>query len=310
MKLKLVLSLALRCAPALLGVLAAVALQASPAANPVLGVRLRVDLGTLLLVGGAALSALWLSAWALAKATRRPLSQALTALERDTARDRRQFLAQLDHELKNPLMALKTELAFLREGTWQAERFAALEDMAAQVDRLGRLVGDLRKLSELQEQELVLEAVRLDELLTEVVETAQDHPGYARRRLHLTLPRTPWPLAAVRGDRGLLGLVFYNLVDNALKFTQPGAEIEVRAMEMGSWCVVEVADNGQGIPAEDLPRVFEPMYRGANARGHAGSGMGLPLVRAIVVRHGGSIGVQSQVGRGTVFTVRLPLLSS
>jgi light-regulated signal transduction histidine kinase (bacteriophytochrome) len=104
-------------------------------------------------------------------------------------------------------------------------------------------------------------------------------------------------------------LACFNLVDNALKFTPPSSEIEVRAFEVNPWVVVEVVDNGSGIPPEDLPHIFEELYRGKNARGCAGSGLGLALVRAIVARHEGDITVRSRPGQGTVFTLRLPLAS-
>jgi two-component system OmpR family sensor kinase len=105
----------------------------------------------------------------------------------------------------------------------------------------------------------------------------------------------------------LLFLTVHNLVDNALKFTAPGDTVEVRAFEDDTTVVVEVADTGPGIPEEELPHVWEELYRGHGARGVQGSGLGLALVQAIVERHGGQIGLRSRVGQGTVFTLRLPV---
>jgi DNA-binding response OmpR family regulator len=148
--------------------------------------------------------------------------------------------------------------------------------------------------------------VRIAELRQEVVEAAQDHPGYLERSLKLTLLHSPWRLSKVRGDRGLLWLACFNLVDNALKFTPPECQIEVRAFEVNPWLVMEVTDNGPGIQPEDLPYVFEELYRGKNARGCPGSGLGLPLVRTIVIRHEGRIDIRSRQGQGTVFAMHLP----
>ena len=100
----------------------------------------------------------------------------------------------------------------------------------------------------------------------------------------------------------------YNLVENALKFTSAQDSVEVRALEDGRAIVVEVADSGAGIPSEDLTKIFEELYRGSNARGTDGSGLGLALVNRIVSLHGGQIDVRSRQDgpHGTVFTVRLP----
>jgi two-component system OmpR family sensor kinase len=119
-------------------------------------------------------------------------------------------------------------------------------------------------------------------------------------------------LPLVTGDRDLLGLAFYNLIENALKFTGPGNAVEVRAREDGRTVVIEVADGGPGISPEDLPHLFEELYRGANARGVEGSGLGLALAGRIVDLHGGSLKVASRQGErhGTIFSIHLPAARS
>jgi two-component system OmpR family sensor kinase len=108
------------------------------------------------------------------------------------------------------------------------------------------------------------------------------------------------------GDWDLLFLATYNLLDNAYKFTRPGDTVEVRAIEEADSVVIEVADTGPGIPEEELPRVWDELYRGQGARGIPGSGLGLALTRAIVDRHGGGVALRSRAGQGTVVTLRLP----
>jgi two-component system OmpR family sensor kinase len=128
------------------------------------------------------------------------------------------------------------------------------------------------------------------------------------RHLTLTLPQAPWPVPEVPGDWDLLFLAIYNLLDNALKFTRPGDTVEVRAFDDRAFVVVQVADTGPGIPKEELPRVWEELYRGQGARGVPGSGLGLALTRTILERHGGQVTLRSCLGQGTVVSVRLPAM--
>jgi two-component system OmpR family sensor kinase len=224
------------------------------------------------------------------------------------AGDRRRLLMRLDHELKNPLTAIHAGLANLADGTEPAARERALEGVGTQTTRLSRLMTDLRKLTELETRELERAPVDLDELLRDVEVSVREQPGATERRLRLTLPEAPWPLPAVRGDADLLFLAVHNLAVNAVKFTRPGDTIEIRAAEDGDDVVIEVADTGPGIPADELEEVWEELARGQAARGVPGTGLGLPLVRTIVARHGGSERIRSRVGQGTVVSVRLPSL--
>jgi len=189
------------------------------------------------------------------------------------------------------------------------ERWQAGVNARRAVDRLSRLLADLRKLSDLEERPLECLPVDIPELLEEMVEAARLLPEHRNRQINLMVSRVPWPLPTVTGDRDMLGLAFYNLIDNALKFTSGKDTVEVRAREDGKVIIIEVADSGPGIPADETARIFEELYRGANARGVEGSGLGLALVRRIVGLHGGEIQVRSKQagGGGTVFTVRMPM---
>lgn len=223
------------------------------------------------------------------------------------ADDRRRFLRRLDHELKNPLTAIRAGLANLVEAPSQDLQAEALDSVQAQALRLSRLSADLRKLAELETRPLELAAVNLGDLLEDAFALAQDRQDANERNLALTIPRAPWPLPAVSGDHDLLFLAVHNLIDNALKFSRSGDTVEIRAFEDGATVVLEVADTGPGIPEDEIAHVWEELYRGQQARGVPGSGLGLALVRAIAERHGGRVTLRSRTGQGTVFTIRLPV---
>lgn len=295
--------------PALLGILLAVLFFTGVLNNLVVYLRstqgplyLRADLGTLSLFIGVSLSILLaailgIQTWA---------ENLETQLQAQAASDRRRFIRRLDHELKNPLTAIRAGLANLNEAPTEEASREALESVSAQTLRLSRLAMDLRKMSELETRPLERTPVDLAALLQEVFSLAQDNPEAAERRLTLTIPQAPWPLPKIAGDPDLLFLALHNLLDNAIKFTRSGNTVELRAFEDGSSVVVEVADTGPGIPEDEVPHVWEELYRGQGARGIPGSGLGLALVRAIAERHGGSISLRSRAGQGTVFSLRLP----
>ena len=222
-----------------------------------------------------------------------------------TARDRRLLLSRLDHELKNPLTAMRAATANVSAGPGEG-REAAVRTIEDQVLRLSRLTADLRKIADVEGSRLDRRPVDLTEIVEETVDAARDLPGVAERELTVDLPRAPWPLPVVVGDADLLALAVWNLLDNAVKYTPAGGRVEVRARETTGHVVLEVADTGQGIAAEDLPQVWDELYRSPAARTVPGSGLGLPLVRAVVERHGGRVGVESRLGSGTVVRVSLP----
>ena len=286
-------------------VVASLVTQVPTMSNPI--IYFRVDVGTASLIVGSALSivaGMGLLVW---ERTRRRYEKRTNGVRTQAAEERRRFLQRLDHELKNPLTAIRAGLANLGNGSVSSDRQQALTSVEAQVMRLSRLTSDLRKLAELEARPLERVSVDVAELLQEAVALAQEQPQAAARRLTLTLPQAPWPVPDVLGDWDLLFLASYNLLDNALKFTRPDDTVEVRAFEDGAFVAIEVADTGPGIPDDEVSRVWEELYRGQGARGIPGSGLGLALVRAIVERHGGQVRLRSRLGQGTVVTVRLPV---
>ena len=274
-------------------------------------IYLRANLGLLIFIAGLLLSILMgIGFYFYLHFERRARNESNAALNHFSV-EHRQFLQRLDHELKNPLTTLQVELANLgdeeplqTQGKPDSDSTteSALERIRDQVTRLNDMVFQLRKLADLQTSDIEQTPVKLDELLDELVtEFSASKPN-----LTLNVPRMPWSLPEVRGDIDLLYLALRNVLGNAVKFTQLDEAIQVRAFEDTNHIVVEIADEGPGIPEDELLHVTEELYRGKNARGLPGSGLGLALVRAIVERHGGQLTVRSRVDQGTVIVLRLP----
>jgi two-component system, OmpR family, sensor kinase len=242
----------------------------------------------------------------LSRRHRRALAAVVSAAEARANDERRQLLGRIDHEIKNPLTAIRAGLANVAASGGESN--GALQSVESQVNRLARLLGDLRKLSELETREIERVPVDLGALLAEVAEAADDLGGdtSAPRSVRLTLPQAPWPLPAVPGDRDLLFLAFYNLAANALKFSKPGDVIEIRATDESTYVAIEVADTGMGIPADEVDMVWSELARGREAQGVAGSGLGLSFVRIVADRHHGTTQLRSRHGAGTVVRVELP----
>jgi two-component system, OmpR family, sensor kinase len=295
--------------PLILGGLASILIQAFLHPVPIL--LFKIDIGTAVFVTGIFLTALAAAFYSGAFLQDRQARKKLEDSMQEAERSRNRFLRRLDHEIKNPLTGLQAALANLRESSSLQERERAALNADRAVERLASLLADLRKLTDLAERPPERLPVEVPELLEEMVEAAHSQPAYMERQISLMITRVPSHLPAVTGDRDLLGLAVYNLIENALKFTSAGDSVEVRALEDGKAIIVEVADTGPGIAPDDLESVFEELYRGKNARGVDGSGLGLALTQRIVDLHGAQIAVRSHQAepRGTVFTLRLPISS-
>jgi len=292
--------------PLLLGI--AASLLAQSFWNPVPILVFKIDVGMVAFMAGLLITLFLLAYWVGYVLSERNAQGQIENTVSAFEQERRRFIRRLDHEMKNPLTGLRTALVNLQEAQSREERIRAGENAVRAQERLTSLLNDLRKLADLDERQIERERVEIPSLLSDVVEAARDHPAYAGRNLNLFVPRVPSPFPCIVGDRDLLVLAMYNLVENALKFTSVQEPVEVRALEDGKAIVMEVADSGGGIASEDLPKIFEELYRGSNARGTEGSGLGLALVSRIIGLHGGQIEVRSRQmePRGTVFTIRLP----
>lgn len=257
-----------------------------------------------LVAGGAGTVLAGLLLWVSARARAHRATVTIESADEEARSDRRRFLMRLDHELKNPLTAIRAGIAnvsALADPT-DAGIAEALASIDAQAVRLSRLTSDLRKIAEIETQNMAVASVEVADLLEEVKSAVEQSTG---RSITLIVHQAPARLGAVAGDEDLLFLAVHNLVANAAKFCGPSGAVEVRAFRDPPWVVIEVADAGPGIPADELNLIWEELGRGRAARGTPGSGLGLAMVRTIVGRHGGNVEVWSEEGRGTMFTLRL-----
>jgi two-component system, OmpR family, sensor kinase len=275
--------------------------------NPTFSATYQADLAGIAWRAGFVLGLLVLIVGLIGLGLQRLIETRIAAEQKAQISARQRFFQRLDHELKNPLTIIRLGLVNLQQNPkLDGEQTGSMERISQQVQRLQKLVVDLRLLSELDQGSIEHKPVALKELLEEAVALSAQAVEPARE-IALNLPRLPWPVADVWGDRDLLVLVFRNLLDNALKFTTPDQQVEVRVSEDGRMANVDVVDTGPGIPADEIPHIFEELYRGQNARGVPGSGLGLKLVERIVELHAGTVSVRSKPEFGTVFTVRLHL---
>ena len=274
--------------------------------------RVQAGPGPVLAIFGTGLTVVAATVWLVAHLVGRARASAASA--RSLARTWEQrarsqeaahwrFLRELDHELKNPLQAIKTAFASLNGAGGEAPSIRTAE---RQVDRLRHLAGRLRQLANVESARLVPEKVDLEELVEEAIELARAAADGAASRVTLSSQRVPWRPEPVLADRELLSHAIYNLLDNALKYSPPGSPVEVRLREDGSSATIEVADQGRGIQNDDLPHVFDELYRGQGAQEVEGSGLGLSLARRVAEAHGGDLELRSRAGQGTVAVIRLP----
>lgn len=220
-----------------------------------------------------------------------------------------EFVSLVSHELRTPLTSIRGYLELVLDGaggslTEEQERFLRVVERNA--DRLLGLVGDLLFVAQVDAGRLPLEFDDLDlaQVAAECVEGAR--PAAEAKGLELLVDAPP---LAAKGDRGRLDQLLGNLVSNAIKFTPDGGRVTVRVSAQGESALIEVSDNGIGVPEGERDRLFTRFFRSSNATEHAipGTGLGLVIAKAIAEAHGGQIAVESRQGVGTTFKVTLPL---
>jgi signal transduction histidine kinase len=218
----------------------------------------------------------------------------------------RRFVADVGHELRTPLTVIKGNITLMRKlGCSDEESLSSVED---EVDRLTRMVGDLLLLAQAESGKLPLShtIVELDTLLLEVLQQSQI---LAHDKLDLRLGEIDQVL--VCGDRDRLKQVLINLVSNAVKYTSSGGQVIASLSKDSQGAYLTIQDNGPGIPADDLPHIFERFYRIEKSRTRSadgkGFGLGLSIAYWIIKHHEGDIEVDSTEGEGTTFKIWLPL---
>ena len=223
-------------------------------------------------------------------------------------KSRNQFVSNASHELKTPLASMKIMLeTMINQPEMPAEmRQEFMGDMNHEIDRLTGIITDLLTLTRMDNRSdaLNLEDLDLSAMTAETVRLLTPAAEKRSQRLEVNAPAG----LGMRGDRTKLNQVLYNLIDNAMKYTQDGGTIRVSLERDGGNLIWRVRDNGVGIPKEDQEHIFDRFYRVDKARSRetGGTGLGLSIVRQMVTLHGGQISVESEPGRGSCFTVTLP----
>jgi len=239
---------------------------------------------------------------------------------------RNDFLGVAAHDLRSPLTNIIGRAQLMRsrlrrsqevDGGWLDSQLESVADTSRRMVALVNEFGDVARLQTGQALELQIEEVDLgalaraaaDEALpptdaTDATGATGSGSGSGSARVLVDAPETP---LEVEGDGARLGRVLQNIIGNAVKYSPEGTPVRVTLREAGGWAIIVVRDEGIGIPADELPRVFTRFYRASTARGIAGSGIGLSGAKAIVEQHGGHIALESDAGTGTAVTVRLPL---
>lgn len=223
---------------------------------------------------------------------------------------RTEFVANVSHELKTPLTAIQGAVETLLDGAAEdAEgRRTFLGAVRDEGERLRRLVEDLLTLASVESRQAgaAREEMEVKPFLQEL--SVRYGPLAQRQQVALAVEAGSAP-PRIRANRDQLAQAVGNLLENAIKYNRPGGKVTLRAREQEGSLAIEVEDTGIGIPAEDLPRVFERFYRVDKARSTetGGTGLGLSIVKHIAEAHGGSVSVESRLGHGSRFTLVLPL---
>jgi len=220
---------------------------------------------------------------------------------------RRNLVADVAHELRTPLSNIQGYLEAIRDRVMKPNA-ATIHSLNEETALLSRLVDELQELSlaEAGKLKLVYQAEDITKLIKRAVTSWR--PQVAAKEISLSIDLSD-NLPLVKIDRQRVNEVLHNLLKNAVAHTHEGGTINVAAVAQGNWVEVSVSDTGEGIPAEDLPNIFERFYRvdRSRARATGGSGLGLTIVKRLVEAHGGEITVQSELGKGSRFSFTLPI---
>ena len=238
------------------------------------------------------------------------LAQAFNSMAADLERaeqSRRNMVADVAHELRTPLSNIQGYLEAIRDGVMKPDA-TTMHSLNEEAALLSRLVNELQELTlaEAGELKLVYQEEDIADLIKQAATPWRPHLTAKEISLSLDLPDR---LPSVNIDWQRVNQVLHNLLENAVAYTHKGGAIRVAATTAGAWVEVSVSDTGEGIPAEDLPNIFDRFYRvdKSRARATGGSGLGLTIAKRLVEAHGGTITVQSKLGKGSRFSFTVPV---
>lgn len=218
---------------------------------------------------------------------------------------RKRLTADLAHELRTPVATLQSHMEAMIDGIWKPD-VERLESCHEEIMRIGRMVGDLEKLARFESGNLILNKSGFDvmELAGHIIKNFE--PEFNNKGVFIFLAGEELFITA---DKDKISQVIVNLISNALKFTDSGDRVEVIVRRGADSAQIVIRDTGKGIPAEDIPYIFERFYRADKSRNRltGGSGIGLTIAKTLIEAHNGKIYVSSELNRGTEFTVDLPL---
>ncbi|MDB6122803.1 MAG: integral rane sensor signal transduction histidine kinase [Pedosphaera sp.] len=235
------------------------------------------------------------------------LNHMIARLE-DAFQHNRRFIADASHELRTPLTIMRGELESIVEGAYFASEVqVTAASILEEVERLTRIVEGLFAISRLDAGEAQKEMVRFD--LAKLATSTAEQMCLLAEDKDISISCNAPADVMVQGDRPRLKQVIVNLLDNAIKYTPAGGKIKMSILACDDEAILEVEDNGIGIPTEAHPRIFERFFRVDQARSRemGGAGLGLSIVKSICTAHGGHVGFQSTEGKGSRFKVELPL---
>jgi signal transduction histidine kinase len=217
---------------------------------------------------------------------------------------RKRLISDISHEIRTPLNILQNNLEAMVDGIVSVtpEKLSSLND---EVIRFGKLLNNLNALKELESEdiELHMEQIEIDKLVSSVCEDFS--VAASEKNLHLIINKEEDKKYFVLGDMDKLRQVFINLISNAVKFSKDGGKVFINIRNNKDFTMIQIKDNGAGIKKEDLPFVFERMYRGDKSRNKIeGSGIGLTIVKRILTLHSATIEVESKENKETIFTIR------
>lgn len=229
-------------------------------------------------------------------------------LERERVDMLREFIGEASHDLKSPLTAINIKVYMLRQSDDAERRTGMLDEIEQVTGRMNKMIDDLLTLARLEHLN-ERQCVDFDaaELVRDVYTQVQPRAEQKQQTLMLSLPPDPLPVRMIATPNDLMRAIS-NLVENAVNYTPAGGTITLSLRAQDSDLVISVADTGIGIASEDFPRLFDRFFRASNGRKQTsdGTGLGLPIVKRIVEQHGGRVDLQSELGKGSTFTIYLP----